>query len=683
MPAAVAQNQNQTDVAVERTESQRLGDTLSKIAIKQLDSSIKFKQPRIDQIKKSEDLYLGVVKKALKGRVNVALPIMQGFVDTLRAKIDDKPRLIFEKKEEADLFKARKVQSSWDRDSSPTKAAWARKDRGAKMLATFSGRAIYKLFAESDPEYKSNLEIVDHHDFHCEPMGGAFLEDHLFVGQTGIFRTGDQLLKGSESGWYDSGQVSSLKAAMDTNAQQKKNNADIYKNRVNRYRALGLNPDQWQDLGVSIYHLVEWFMVYNGDRYHVIFDYDSGKWLRCVKLTDDFESNLWPYVSWATHEDLFNFWSKSPCDDMRPLCDVMNLLMNQAIENRQKMNWGQRAYDPNFFPDPSQLEWSRPDGLVIAEAHNGKGIGEGIYEFKTPEIAGTINLFTYLDQFLGQKTGITPSAQGATDKDAKVGVYYGDLQQVADRMGLYNKAYTDAWGELALRYIWALREHLPNGYIVRILGAEGAKDEELIQTDLEPEFDIKVISESQEAQASVIEKKQKADALTAIVTSPNPTFSSQLNPRWVVEQILRNGGYNDEEIRVGVDTRNDANQEVLAVAAESIQMIVKGIEPKIYRGATTGFVKKIVDYCTDSGVDFETWKRLMAYADAHLQIAQENLARKATMILAQRGMMGSNPAQQPALPAGKTATPENTAAPGAGVVPPQNGSMMDRMNPLQ
>src|SRR3990167_5025010 len=177
------------------------------IAVKQLETSRKFTQKRMEDIQKSEDLYYGKTRPALLGRFNVPLPIMSGFVDTLMAKIDDPPYLRFNPTDEADTIKAKKVNSAWEIDSSSTRGKWGMKDRGMKKLACFSGRGSAIYWAESGPEYKSNIEVVDHLDLHSQPMGGQDLEKHLFAGREMVFLTVPELEAGAASGLYDATQV--------------------------------------------------------------------------------------------------------------------------------------------------------------------------------------------------------------------------------------------------------------------------------------------------------------------------------------------------------------------------------------------------------------------------------------------------------------------------------------------
>ncbi|MEK7068561.1 MAG: hypothetical protein AAB964_01965, partial [Patescibacteria group bacterium] len=117
------------------------------IAQQQLRTSVRYKEARMQEIQKSIDLYNGKTKKALKGRWNVALPLMSGYVDTLLSKTDDAPKVKFNYQDIADLQRSQKVQAKFDQDSSDVAEQWALKDRMEKKLASFSGVGISKVFA--------------------------------------------------------------------------------------------------------------------------------------------------------------------------------------------------------------------------------------------------------------------------------------------------------------------------------------------------------------------------------------------------------------------------------------------------------------------------------------------------------------------------------------------------------
>ena len=185
-------------------------DEITAQAVLEYETGLNYKQPRVKDWHKNEDLYYNKAKPALKGRFNVPLPIMSGFVETLLSKIDDPPKINFNPTEEADIKKAKKVTAAWEYESSASVNKWQSKDLDVKKLAALSGRGIFKIFAESSPNYQSHLEAVDYYDFIAEPKGGGDLENHRYVGQDSIFRSKYQLLEGVENGNYNQSQVYKL-----------------------------------------------------------------------------------------------------------------------------------------------------------------------------------------------------------------------------------------------------------------------------------------------------------------------------------------------------------------------------------------------------------------------------------------------------------------------------------------
>ena len=613
--------------------SKEFANELLAIACKQYKTCYDFKKDRIDDIRKNKEFYIGRKVKAPRGRFGISLPTMAGFVDQLESKIDDAPSVKFGYGSDiADLPLSQKITSAWEIDSHPTKANWALVDRWVKKLAIFSGRGIYKIYSESDPKYRNCLEAIDFEDFIFEPMGGGDLRKHLFCGQDNIFRTLFELEEGAKSGYYDVDQIALLK---NNSLDDTKKNEDIYKSRANELKQLGLNLAGNDYVGQKIVKLTEMYLEYKGQKWYILFDYITNVWIKCVLLTEVFESNLWPYESWATHEDPFNFSSKAPCDDMRGIADGMDILFNQALENRYKRNFGMRGIDQSIFPNPEELEW-RPDGFALSKASaHGKNMRDGIYEFQTPEIAGTIDLVTWMDNFASRKTGINPQDIGAEDvKDQKVGIYFGNLQQMADRVGLTNKSYREAHLGLGLKYAWGLKEHLIEPMMVKMIGENGVEWGELTRGEAQksPDLDLEISGGSAEVMANEAKSRKREMSLDRILKSPN--LSPRVNQNWLLGEILK-GGYEEADIRLAM-SKDAGNLEMLSKASQAIQDILNGKKPKLVRGATTVFTQKILDFATDHDeLPLNQYKALIQYIMAHEQIVIENTVRGARAMVAQ------------------------------------------------
>lgn len=610
------------------------------------ENGLAYKQGRVKDWQATEDQYYGKVKKTLKGRFNVPVPVMSGFIDTLLSKIDEPPVIKFRPVEEADFRATKKLQAFYDIKSRSEDNDFDSKDLDGKKLGAFYGRAIFKTFAESEPAFKFYTYVTDPYDFYCSPTGGGDLENHRFLGEDNIFKSKSEILQGANAGIYDKRNASLLVNGLAENTI--KDNDNRYQNKANRLSALGLTQTMHNFMGEGMIRLIESGTIIDGERYYVLWSYETGLLLRCKPLKEVFKSGLWWWTSWATHRDAFNFWSKAPADDIRPIAEVIKVLANQELDNRQKRNFGQRAYDPAMFPNGAELEY-RPNGLVAvaSDATKTRQIASGIYEFQTPELNGTINLVDWLDGMIGQKSGVTAAAQGSAD-DAKVGIYQGNMQQVADRLGLYNKAYAKCHTAIGRRFVWGCYEHLNKAQAVKLIGENGVTWDEIRKSDINPEVDIFVESSSNELRMSEMKNERRQAAVAQIAADPD--LKKAVNPTWLAEQTLLGGMFDDEDVRVALDTENDGNREVLARASENIQAIIKGKTPKLFRGATTAYQQKILDFATDNtDDDFELFVKLTDYAKAHDKLVMENMSRKAMQV---RGKQGLGLPEQAPMPPG-------------------------------
>lgn len=633
------------------------------VAAMQREASARHKQPRMRDIRTSEDFYFGKVKPRLDIPYNIPVPVMSGFVDALMAKIDDSPHVVYKHQALADLKVAQKATIAFENESNSkdVSARWPQKDRWEKKMAVFSGRGTSKIYSESDPTYKSYNEVVDHYDFHAEPDGGGHLESHLFCGQDRIFRTAEQLREGAKEGRYDRANVEEL--IRKAQGEGYKESADTeFEERLGRYRALKLDIDFSSYIGEPLYNLSEWCMQYKGKRWYMLFDPFLKHWVSFMPLKEKFETDEYPFVSWATHEEAKVFWSKAPADDMRPVADAVHVLFNQEMYNREKRNTGKIAYDPNVFDDPSELADWRPDKLVAANA-SVKRIQEGIYKFETPELGGTVDMIQFMDSFWGQKTSVTPGTQGVSEEDKKVGIFFGELKQVEDRLNLYNKSYSLGWEDKASKYLSGLTEHLNRDIAMQLVGNDGVEfEEELSREELRTQkpLVIKIEGGSAQLQEEELRAVKQEKAIERILNSQ--LLTSRTNGAWLIEQVLRIGDFPQAEIKKATNVVSNTSDEILAEADMAVRDILKGREVKLNRQADTSFMQHIVNFAIDTNdLEEDVFNKLMDYAIAHSEIAFENMMRKANMFPGQGGGEESQPA--PALGNG------SARAPGASQVP--------------
>ena len=670
-----------------KSPMESLADEAMTVACKQLETGLRAKEPRMAEVLKNEELYLGKTEKALKGRNNVPFDclVMGGFIDTALSQRRESPVIDFGRSREQDLKSAQKMTAVWQRESAPDRANWKSKDQDLKKLALLSGRGIAKQFVESLPKFKTDLEAVDHFDFVTEPQGGRYLDKHLYKGQLNLFRSREDILGASAAGFYSRPQVQKLVAAQ--SAETFKRSEDLYRNKISRMAALGINIDTDAYTGNALYNMFEWVMKFKGQWFYLVGSYDTKVWVRFEPLekvfahAEDFVGRG-PWASYATHVDPFNFWSKAPADDARPIAHIMKKVVNSTLDNLDKRNWDMKAVDAKMFPDLSKLNF-RQDGVVPVIVPPGKNIQNGVYTFQTPDTTNiTVNLVEYLKNFLGRETGVTADAQGASD-EKRVGVLVSNLQQVSARIDLDNDMYAQLYTDLGVMFDYGVEEHLREPYAIKLIGNQGIEwDETFDRDDASREFRIMVKGGSDELRASAQKMQEKMATLKDIES--NPLLLPKVSAKWILQEKLA-GKWSPEEIRVALDTANDADQEILAEAAEAIQDCLEGKRYiALNRRATTGFIEKIINFAEDSFPlipDNEVrrlskkeitkykegvvkYEKLMKYAADHLPIAKRNMLRKAMM---QAAMAAPAPGQ-PLIPKSTVATPPREPAPNAPVL---------------
>lgn len=613
-----------------------LKDKIALVAVKQLETSESYRQPRLKEIRENEDMVAGVVKPALQGRYNVPFDgvIASGFVETLVAQTNRAPAIKFKDPKGSNLTSVRKIQALFDSDSGVTKQNWSKKDRLSKRLAAVANIGIFEYYATSDPKYKGYLCNIDHYDFHCEPNGGADLEEHIFKGVANQYRTRQKVVELGESGYYDASQVAKLLTAYSN--KDYKMNEDLHRNKVERMNAIGLDVESNNYVGVPVFNTARWVTQYNGSQWYLEFDYRSGIWLKCEPLEEVFESEVSPWVVWTPVEHAFSLWTPGLFDQIKPVAEAIRINLNEILNNNRKRNWDMKAVDGKMFPDVSQLNW-RQDGVVVANVPLNQSIANGIYNFQTPEISGALNLNQYLNDFLGINTGVSDQTKGESSQDT-LGIAKINQMQVSKRMKLIGDSYTEAYAQLAHRYDWGLYEHLDDEQSVKIIGPDGAEMQTVLREDTEPDYDVEVISSIDDEMQTQQDMERKSAAIERLAA--NQAAMQSINIRWYVEQELTIGGWKQEEIRRAMDIQNDSTDEVMSVAEKNIERIVAGKEPKTARNATTGYLQRISNFINDNeNLKPEVLARLQAHFDEHVPIALENKQRQ------MQGVAGADPEQ--------------------------------------
>lgn len=670
--------QSEVDGVSPATTKKDFADNLAKIAQRQLSVSNKFKEPLVSKWKAYQELKAGNVKKKLRVQFNVALPVFQGMLDTLAADFDEPIELKFKKKHPADYFKMQRIQAAWDLEKSKytKESRWDFKARVDKSLNILHGRSILKEYAFSDPEYTNVLDVVDPLLFHCQPQGGGLLENHLYAGEEGILRTESEL---THSSIYDKEQVKELLAAAKSEDYLNET-TEWDREKLQRFTVLGLDPKNNNYVGESTFNLVEWVLTHRGERWYLLFDPWTGIWIRCERLKDIFSKDLFPWVSWATHEDNSVFWTPGYADIIYPVADAIVTLFNQELTNREKRNMGARAYDKDMWPDVAKLDEAqyRADALVPFDSKNGtRKVSDGLYRFDTAELQGTIELLDWTGNHLQKDTGISDISQGvAMNASKKVNVAYMEQASVAKRLGYKSQSYSEAWGEIGVRYVQGLKDHMSKDMYIEVLGDSGIEPDVLSRDDLDLKGDMGVEVVSSTSQKAESQKKKEARIAAIKLLQQDQNVNSEWKTAAVLSDI---GDYPESEIKIALDTKNYGARESVAKAHICIQEMLADKDPEINYAADATFLKIIFDYSMEhrNKLGKAKFKKFVLYLAKHTQLAQQNGVRagKQRGQQAKRGMMQQAAASGKPMPmTGGAPTPPPTAAPAPGPTPSPMGA---------
>ena len=610
---------------------QSKADELAHIAREQLTQGLVAKMKRMEQVREYNDLYNNKTIEVDSDIFNIPFPYFSNFIDKFQSKIDNAVSLTFKIPNKRTL--SEKVKAAWEQERSSTKSGWNRKDRVEKKSALLSGRGISKIYASSlDNKYQSHYDIVDVYSFVADPTRGQLMDGN-YHGETDIFKTKEDLDVGVQAGYYSKVQVDKLKSGETI----KDGNAEVMKGKFDRLKALGVDIESTSFAGQKGNLMCEWIMRHNNEWYYLLFDPKSGVWIRAEALKDVFDNGKTPFVSWATHYDEFNFWSKSLADDVAPVTESMRFLINNALENEKRRTRPMRMVDAGSLLDVNELQDYVPDNVILRNV----GRDPNIITIETPEIQGTINLVSYLDTTSQAKTGVQDS--GVSETDAKVGIYYGQLQQEADRIGVINKEYSESYAPKGYNFFWGLKQHLTKAKQVEMLGKGGRKLQQLDKvelSDVDDVDDVIVSGGNKQDELDAVEQERQLKTLSELTKA----YPQSLNPKWVIERSLKAVDFEQDDIEQALDVEGSVNRELMEEADQAIQDIMLGQTPELNNGADVNFMQRIKDFVTDElnwvkldkdgnqiGIDKKTKEladKLLAFMYAHQEVVIENNLRK-------------------------------------------------------
>lgn len=604
----------------------------------------KYKERRISQWHINEALVYGKKNSLEDVRANagIANSKAQGFVSTLLSKIDAPPNIKFRHVKNADMKPARRLNLLFMQEMAHEKQNLQMKDLLGKKQGIVYGRVIYEYHASSDQgNYRSLLSNVDVYDFLIDPSaGGIDIELAFFLGRGGIWKTKEQLNEGVESGRYIKTKVKTLCGGLKDDEDYIEGSGDAESQKSEEEKAKEearvyiMGTDSKIHMQGSKYLFWEWYTTYKGQRYYLLFNESTCSAVRVEKMEDVFKSGLYPFWSWATDPDLKEFWTLSPLDQMRDIFMVQGASVDQLLDNAEQINKPMKGVVGDAVKNLNSLRYGRDKTVRFKK---GTDMRTAVKIFDTQPLDTPITVYNLMENIGGLESGVNASTKGNSEEE-KVGIYEGNMQQVADRMGLLNKAYADGYYRFAKLFYHGVKEHLTRKTAIEVIGEDGVELEEITKKDIKgyADYGIDVEASDAEMQTSINDQKNKLAFLD------RQANSKVINQSKRTEMEARIAGFTQDEIRQLMDVNEFGDAELLSEASRDIERLLKG-DPDLQANmmANNAYKERIVNYMQDNReyMSEEVWTRFVQYILDIEEYVVTNTVRKANQMKAQQGIL--------------------------------------------
>lgn len=614
-------------------------------ALDELSFAREYKQGKIKNWKINEDLYYSRKVVSESSRANVDLGQMSSFVHTLLSKIDNPLIFKYTKRKDSQLKRVQYLNAL--RSIDQQNDDWDIKDIAGKKQALIYGRAVYSYTAESINGYKACLDNVDIYDYLIDPSaGGINIERAFYMGRYGVVKTKSELKKGIKDGLYLRTETNQL---IEGNGNITESNQEEI-NKQNRITDTNVWKRQKEITNPDKYKFWEWYTTYEGERYYLLLQEDGAVAIRLEKMVDIFESNLYPFWTWAAFPDLTEFWTPSFCDYVRDIFMAQAVSINQMLDNAEQINKPQKVVDVGAIANLAELKYRR-DGYI--KVKSGTDVNRAVQTMITPSISTPIDVFNLLEGIQEKASGVTAGSKGLSDED-KVGIYEGNQANAADRFGFLNKSYSFGYKRFAELYEHGVREHLIKKTAVDILGPNGVEVVDISRRDIfrkDDKFGIMVESSNAETALSEVEKRTKIAFLN------NQSANPMQNPQKAYEIQASIAGFEEDTIRQLLDTSDYGSAGLMSEAERDIEAILDGEKIEPNEAANTAYKQRFVEYMKDNKekISFEQFTMLAEYVLKLDSIITRNMVAQANDFLFKQKM--NNLKQQPtsiAPPQGRT-----------------------------
>ena len=588
-------------------------------ALKEIQFARIYKQTKIQNWQKNEDLYYAKKVPTNDSRANIELGRTQEFVHTLLSKIDNPLIFKFVKRKESQLKRVKRLNSlvTIDRKND----IWDLKDLAGKKQAIIYGRAIYSYSADSiDEVYKPHLDNIDVYDFLIDPSaGGLDIDRARYLGNWGTVKTRDELK--SNKKFYISSEVDILLNGTG-------NNTTKPQEELNKDNRMYGSTKQKELQDEDKFKFWQWFTTYNGKRWYLLMT-NEGLCIRCEKLNDiftptaDFPLGYWPYWTWACFPDLTEFWTPSYLDFQREIFMAENVCINQMFDNAEARNKPQKKVQIDAIENLAELKYKK-DGFI--KVKKDFDINKAYQTVETPSVETPLIVFDKLEAITAKSSGVTDITSGVADEDGKVGIYEGNQRATADRFALLNKSYSFGYDRFAKLYQIGVRDNLTKKVAVDMIGPDGIETEEVNAKDIfktGDDFLVLVENSNAEQLVSLAEKKAKLTFLS------NNQANPVQNPKKAYEMSAKIVGLTEDDIKQLMDTTEYGNAELMSECARDIEDLLDGKKIKPNRMANNAYKQKMVDYMKDHEEDMSPrqFANMTAYIISLEPIIMENEVR--------------------------------------------------------
>ncbi len=577
-----------------------------------------YKQGKVKKWQKNEEMYYGKKIPSTESRANVELSRMQEFVHTLLSKVKDSLLFKYTKRKEAQLKRVQLLNSLVRYDKE--RDNWDIKDLVAKKQCILYGRAIYS-YTAADPDtvYKPQLENIDVYDFLIDPAaGGIDIEKARYLGNYGVVKTRQELEAGIKSGEYIKSETTELLQGNGNNTEQPQDET----NKNTRTYAQNTNFTNKELQSIDKFKFWQWITTYKGVRYVLIIN-TGGRAIKVTPLKDMFESNLYPYWTYAAFPDLTEFWTPSFADYVREVFMVQNVNINQMLDNAEAINKPQKIVNVGALEDLGQLKYRR-DGLIFTKGDY--DASKVVQTINVPSINTPIEVFNVLEAIQEKASGVTAGAKGVSDEDGKLGIYQGNQQAAADRFALFNKSYAFGTQRFAKLYERGVRENLTKRLSIDLIGSEGVELVSVKRSDMfkkGDDYGLIVEASNQEVVVTLQEMQEKLKFLAS--NGMNPVQ----NPKKAYELSAKVAGFSPEEIRELQDASEFGNSELMSEAERDIESLLEGEIIKPNAWANNAYKQRMVDYLKDheEDIDEQQFNAIAMYIRSLDKIIMKNEVR--------------------------------------------------------